>query len=105
MTYTTTKTIEITIDGGLMSLTSLLDDDNMPDKNCTWLTLYSDGTQLKPIDFWDNPKYLTKTSKQLNKKKYNKDVKEASKALGIKKKDFRKQFLTLIKEAENSKML
>jgi hypothetical protein len=69
MQYTTTKTIEITLDGGLMTITSLLNEDTTPNKDHTWISFYSDGQQSNFVDMWDNTSYLKKNLQTAQKKK------------------------------------
>ena len=104
MKYTTTPTIQVTVDQGHISISSLLTGDS-PDKRFTWITFFKNPKQEKSLDQWDNPEYILATYKELKKKVYNEDVINVATLIGISKKDLRKQFLSAVKSAKELNML
>jgi hypothetical protein len=97
---TTTESIQIVVDGGIISLYCLVDENLKPEENTAWVTFYKDFKQHNQVETWDNSSYILEVFSELKEKEYNKEFKELANTLKVSKKELRKQYITLVKRAK-----
>jgi hypothetical protein len=95
----TVQTINISPLAGVIELSCLL-NEGVPDKEWTWLTFFTDGSQKTEIQTWDNEDFILETMEKLLNKEYTQELLSVIEIGGFKKKDIRKQMLSIYYEAK-----